>query len=157
MLTSTDPSAAAQPGAGPDPTEPDLVGDSTDPTDLTDSTDPTERTEGASFPDELVRRLDALSLQQALIDFELANARVLDLTARLVEATNASVRRQAELDAMHATISGVRTELAEALEKARVATAAAGVAQGALTAIESSPTYRVVRAVGRVRRLFGHR
>ena len=105
----------------------------------------------------MVRRLDALSLQQALIDFELANARVLDLTARLVEATNASVRRQAELDAIHATISGVRTELAEALEKARVATAAAGVAQGALTAIESSPTYRVVRAVGRVRRLFGRR
>lgn len=145
MLTSTDPSAAAQPGAGPDPTDATLGGD------------PTERTEGASFPDELVRRLDALSLQQALIDFELANARVLDLTARLVEATNASVRRQAELDAMHATISGVRTELAAALEMERVATAAAGVAQGALTAIESSPTYRVVRAVGRVRRLFGHR
>ena len=142
MLTSTDPSAAAQPGAGADPTDPTVGGEPTDPT--------TDRA-------ELVRRLDALSLQQALIDFELANARVLDLTARLVEATNASVRRQAELDAIHATIDGVRMELAEALQKARVATAAAGVAQGALTAIESSPTYRVVRAVGRVRLLFGRR
>ena len=151
MLTSTDPSAAAQPGAGPDPT------DATDATLGGDATDATERTMAASSRNELVRRLDALSLQQALIDFELANARVLDLTARLVEATNASVRRQAELDAMHATISGVRTELAAAVEMERVATTAAGVAQGALTAIESSPTYRVVRAVGRVRRLFGHR
>ncbi len=151
MLTSTDPSAAAQPGAGPDPT------DAIDATLGGEPTDATERTMAASSRNELVRRLDALSLRQALIDFELANARVLDLTARLVEATNASVRRQAELDALHATISGVRTELAATVEKARVATAAAGVAQGALTAIESSPTYRVVRAVGRVRRLFGHR
>lgn len=38
-------------------------------------------------------KLDEISLAQALIDFEVANARVVDLTARLVEAH----RRQAEL------------------------------------------------------------
>lgn len=41
---------------------------------------------------ELVRQIDALSLSQALVDFEMANARVLDLTARLVEANERVVR-----------------------------------------------------------------
>lgn len=42
--------------------------------------------------EELRKTIDALSLAQALVDFEMANARVLDLTARLVEA-NERVRR----------------------------------------------------------------
>ncbi len=42
--------------------------------------------------DVLQKQIDALSLSQALVDFEMANARVLDLTARLVEA-NERVRR----------------------------------------------------------------
>lgn len=42
-------------------------------------------------------RMDELSLQQALIDFEVANARVLDLAQRLVEA--------------QATVTELRTQL----------------------------------------------
>jgi chromosome segregation ATPase len=75
---------------------------------------------------ELQTEIDALSLSQALVDFELANARVLDLTARLVEA-NERVRRfgreadtargsvQAvsdDRDRMGADLSRVRAELA---------------------------------------------
>lgn len=45
----------------------------------------------------LQEEMDALSLEQALLDFEVANARVLDLTQRLLEAT--------------ATIAELRTEL----------------------------------------------
>ena len=46
----------------------------------------------------LQTRMDELSLQQALIDFEVANARVLDLTQRLVEAqaTVAELRNRLE-------------------------------------------------------------
>jgi hypothetical protein len=44
-------------------------------------------------------RLDQISLDQALLDFEVANARVIDLTKRLVEATDELVllRHQTEL------------------------------------------------------------
>jgi chromosome segregation ATPase len=87
---------------------------------------------------ELKTEIDSLSLGQALVDFELANARVLDLTARLVEA-NERVRRfgreadaargsvQAvsdDRDRMGADLSHVRSELArvaaDSLELRRV-------------------------------------
>ena len=42
--------------------------------------------------------LDNLSLQQALVDFEIANARVLDLTRRLMEAHAENSELRAELD-----------------------------------------------------------
>jgi hypothetical protein len=37
-------------------------------------------------------RLDQISLEQTLLDFEIANARVVDLTKRLVEATDELIR-----------------------------------------------------------------
>jgi hypothetical protein len=42
--------------------------------------------------------LDNVSLRQALIDFEIANARVLDLTRRLMEAQAESAELRAELE-----------------------------------------------------------
>ena len=74
----------------------------------------------ASDGDDLRRQMDELSLTQALLDFEMANARVLDLTARLVEANSRVLGLQAEADAARRTIDEVRlllaakeTELAE--------------------------------------------
>lgn len=42
--------------------------------------------------------IDKLSLQQALVDFEVANARVIDLTHRLVEATETINQFRDELE-----------------------------------------------------------
>jgi hypothetical protein len=44
------------------------------------------------------RELDRLSLSQALLDFEVANARVADLTQRLIEASNEIAALREELD-----------------------------------------------------------
>ena len=54
----------------------------------------TDRSEQSpeTAPESLSREIDALSLSQALVDFEMANARVLDLMARLVEANERVVR-----------------------------------------------------------------
>jgi hypothetical protein len=60
---------------------------------------------------ELERQIDALSLNQALLDFELANARVLDLTARLVEANTRVMRHQSETDALRAELAGFQARL----------------------------------------------
>jgi hypothetical protein len=46
----------------------------------------------------LQTELDELSLAQALIDFEVANARVLDLTRRLMESQAEATELRAELD-----------------------------------------------------------
>ena len=74
---------------------------------------------------ELERQIDALSLNQALLDFELANARVLDLTARLVEANTRVMRHQGETDALRAEIAGFQARLDTA--HAEVATSAQSV------------------------------
>ena len=47
---------------------------------------------------DLGRELDRLSLTQALLDFEVANARVTDLTQRLVGAANEIAALREELD-----------------------------------------------------------
>jgi hypothetical protein len=59
--------------------------------DLTSVSRPTDTT-------SLTEQMDRLSLEQALRDFELANARVLDLTQRIITATNEinSLRHQLE-------------------------------------------------------------
>lgn len=64
----------------------------------------------------LTEDLDHLSLEQALLDFEVANGRVLDLTHRLIElaGVNASLRseletlrlRYAELQSVHERMKG---------------------------------------------------
>jgi hypothetical protein len=96
--------------------------------------------------DELTRRLDRLNLTQALLDFELANARVLDLTARLVESNkrvltlqSGADAGQAELDAACLGLDGARVDIAEL--------------QRRLAEMEASITYRVARKLGSFIRL----
>jgi exonuclease VII small subunit len=54
----------------------------------------------------LDREMDRLSLEQALRDFEIANARVIDLTRRLLEANDQirSLQGQAEAASMRSVI-----------------------------------------------------
>jgi hypothetical protein len=47
---------------------------------------------------ELEREMDRLSLEQAVRDFEIANARVVDLTQRLISSSERAVQLQQELD-----------------------------------------------------------
>lgn len=55
-------------------------------------------TEGGRTGGALQSELDDLSLRQALVDFEVANARVLDLTRRLMEAQAEITELRSELD-----------------------------------------------------------
>ena len=82
-----------------------LSADDAGPTDA-------ETAQGEETRAALRREMDALSLTQALLDFEMANARVLDLTARLVEANGRVLGLQAEADAARRTIDEVRSSLA---------------------------------------------
>jgi hypothetical protein len=56
---------------------------------------------------DLAHELDRLSLTQALLDFEVANARVTDLTQRLIEASNEIAALRAELDRRSAQLAEV--------------------------------------------------
>jgi hypothetical protein len=56
------------------------------------TTDPDTASRDATISASLPTRLDGISLERALLDFEVANARVIDLTKRLVEATDELVR-----------------------------------------------------------------
>jgi hypothetical protein len=78
----------------------------------------------------LREELDRLSLTQALLDFEVANARVTDLTQRLIEASNeiAAVRDEldrrsaqlADLDRAHRQMADSTTwKIAKAIEALR--------------------------------------
>ena len=58
---------------------------------------------------DLERELDRLSLTQALRDFEVANARVIDLTQRLIAATTDLVALRQELDALRESHEQLRT------------------------------------------------
>jgi hypothetical protein len=53
---------------------------------------------------ELEREMDRLSLEQSLRDFEIANARVIDLTRRLLEANEQiwALQRQVEASTLRA-------------------------------------------------------
>lgn len=64
----------------------------------------------ASTPEHqqrVVGELDRLSLEQALLDVEVANARVIDLTARLVEANQRSAVARSEAEALRAHITAL--------------------------------------------------
>ncbi len=65
---------------------------------------------------ELERRLDAVSLEQALIDVEIANGRVVDLTARLVESDRRVRELQEQLDELRADNRRVAAEAAATVE-----------------------------------------
>lgn len=60
-------------------------------------------------PTELERSLDRLSLTQALRDFEVANARVVDLTQRLIAASNELVEVRRELESLRREHDELRT------------------------------------------------
>jgi hypothetical protein len=55
-------------------------------------------------------QLDSLSLEQALIDFERANARVIDLTQRLLEASGEVIELKEKLRVALDELEGVRYE-----------------------------------------------
>ena len=70
-----------------------------------------ERTDdGDRGPTPLQKELDELNLTQALRDFEVANARVLDLTQRLVSANAALAETRAELERTEADLRALRAE-----------------------------------------------
>jgi regulator of replication initiation timing len=58
--------------------------------------------------DDLADQMDALSLRQALIDFEVANARTRDLTQRLVKLVEENGRLELELAELRAEIEAER-------------------------------------------------
>lgn len=63
---------------------------------------------------DLEKELDGLSLQQALLDFEVANARVMDLTQRLVEATATITDFRSELEQLrieHAELRAIHQRM----------------------------------------------
>lgn len=81
---------------------------------------------------ELGRELDRLSLTQALLDFEVANARVTDLTQRLIDASNEIAALRAELDRRSAQL----TELDRAHQQ-----------------MAQSTTWKIAKGIEAVRRL----
>jgi hypothetical protein len=97
---------------------------------------------------ELSAQMDRLSLEQALLDVEVANARVLDLTARLVEATQRISVLGADLDAMRSETEQVKV-VAE-VEVAAVRTEMASH-QAHLDAQRSSTAYRWAAKVWNLR------
>ena len=58
----------------------------------------------------LERELDRLSLEQSLRDFEIANARVIDLTRRLVDLSNEAVALREQLVSTQAALVDARLE-----------------------------------------------
>jgi hypothetical protein len=58
----------------------------------------------------LPRLIDQISLEAALLDFEVANARVVDLTKRLVEATDDLIRLQNETEFRRLEAEALRRE-----------------------------------------------
>ncbi|MGH2706065.1 MAG: hypothetical protein ACRDJ4_13530 [Actinomycetota bacterium] len=68
---------------------------------MTDGTRETQTQQQPAAPpvnDALERELDRLSLHQALLDFEIANARVVDLTERLVESSKSAAQLRHDLE-----------------------------------------------------------
>jgi hypothetical protein len=78
--------------------------------------------------------LDALSLEQALIDFEIANERVRDLTYRLVATTHAMAELQERIRVSEERLSQLERERAE---------------------LESTKAYKLARRVWAVREALG--
>jgi predicted nucleic acid-binding Zn-ribbon protein len=64
----------------------------------------------AASDTSLESQLDSLSLEQALIDFERANARVIDLTQRLLEASDEVIELKEKLRVARDELEAVRYE-----------------------------------------------
>jgi hypothetical protein len=58
---------------------------------------------------QLTDEIDRLSLEQALLDFEVANARVLDLTHRLIEMAAVNNGLRAEIEQLRLEIAALRS------------------------------------------------
>ncbi|MEO5834483.1 MAG: hypothetical protein ABIR83_14075 [Nakamurella sp.] len=82
---------------------------------------------------DLTAAMDTVNLTQALIDFEVANARVMDLTARLTQLSQDLLATRSELG----------------LTKLRVAELEPAAAE--LAVIKGSAAYRAVRKLGDLR------
>jgi len=67
-------------------------------------TQTSEPTEEASLKEEI----DRLSLEQALRDFEVANARVVDLTQRLISSNEKVISTQRDLDSLRVEMAELR-------------------------------------------------
>lgn len=77
--------------------------------------------------------MDAVNLERALVDFEIANARVIDLTARLTEFSRDLLATRSELGLARLRIAELEALAAE------------------LATVKSSTAYRVARKVGSTR------
>ena len=66
----------------------------------------------ANDPEMVTEALDRLSLQQALLDVEIANARVVDLTKRLLDAHDEVKRRTFGLEQLGREHEALRAEVA---------------------------------------------
>ena len=84
--------------------------------------------------DSLSAEIDRLSLEQALRDFEVANARVIDLTQRLVAQTAETKRLRHEVETLRIEHGAVAARLNEIL---------------------ASRAYRIGLLIGRARRVAG--
>ena len=77
--------------------------------------------------------MDAVNLERALIDFEIANARVIDLTARLTDFHRDLLATRSELGLAKLKISELEVQAAE------------------LAVIKTSSAYRAARKFGNTR------
>jgi len=82
---------------------------------------------------DLVKELDAISLEQALIDVDIATARVGDLTSRLMSARHEMIKAQNEAAVLRARVEQLETELG---------------------LVQSSRSYALARKLARVRNVF---
>ena len=85
------------------------------PSKSTKSATPPARSEAGP---ELEHELDRLSLEQALRDFEIANARVIDLTQRLITANERITELQRACDETTTSLVEAQTQLAALTEAA---------------------------------------
>jgi predicted nucleic acid-binding Zn-ribbon protein len=67
-------------------------------------------TSNAPAPSGLARDVDRLSLEQALRDFEIANARAIDLTQRLVDLSKEVTRLREQVIDAQMQAAGARAE-----------------------------------------------
>jgi hypothetical protein len=84
----------------------------------------------------IVSEMDAISLDQALKDFEVANARVMDLTSRLISVSKALADAEVDRAAMVASLADV--------------TQRAATAEKELVSVQASRSYRAIRMAGRL-------
>lgn len=95
---------------------------------------------GATAPLGVGEGIDALSLSQAIKDFEIANGRVVDLTQRLITLHTALAKLRDEVAVIQGELAASKSEVvAITLDRA---------------AIIGSKAYRLVGKIRSVRRMF---